>query len=50
MLRGTSLIVVVIGATSLTLGSAHAAVTVLGNGLARVCYSAAEFDGDTEFA
>lgn len=45
MLRGTSLTLVALGVASLLSQSAHAAVTVLGNGLAHTCYAAAEFGG-----
>ena len=42
MLRGT---LIALGVASLLSQSAHAAVTVLGNGLARTCFEAAEFGG-----
>ncbi len=45
MLRGTSMIVIALGAASLLAQNAQAAVTVLGNGLAHTCYEAAEFGG-----
>ena len=49
MLRGRSLTALGVASllsASLLAGGAHAAVTVLGNGLARTCYDAAEFNGD----
>jgi len=48
MLRGRTLTVFGVASllsASLLCGAAHAAVTVLGNGLARTCYEAAEFNG-----
>jgi len=48
MLRGRTLVALGVGSllsASLASWGAHAAVTVLGNGLAHTCYEAAEFDG-----
>jgi tetratricopeptide (TPR) repeat protein len=45
MFRGTSITLIALGVASLLSQSAQAAVTVLGNGLARTCYEAAEFGG-----
>lgn len=46
MLRGISVVVCALGVASLASQAAHAAVTVLGNGLAHNCFSAAEYGGD----
>lgn len=45
MLRGTSMTLIILGVASLMSQGAQGAVTVLGNGLARVCYDSAEFGG-----
>ena len=45
MRRGTSIALIALGIASLLSGSSQAAVTVLGNGLARTCFLAAEFGG-----